>query len=625
MSWIWDETDAGKIGLSGDIAKLFRHETPKSPGVFAFGTPPAPATILAREVIQNSWDAARELRGDDPSAPQFQIEFRYRELLGEDKQSLAHALDLRSLTARIGQVDRRSVGLSPHDCLDSIDQDETPLRVLYITESGATGMYGPWQQNKSHMYLALVSLGYTEKLAGAGGTYGYGKAGLINGSRIRSVVAYTCFRERADAPGTTRRLLGMTYWGQHDIDDVNFTGIGSFSAGREGRIEPFENEEADRVANALGFELRQPSNSEQLGTSFLLVDPTVVPEDLVRAIERFWWPALHENDFVATVVDVDGSVQHPRPMRDEALRTFIDAWDVASGRREARRGEEWHSELSGPERYPTVGTLGLVADLRGWSYADQVAGPEEDGVTHKSLVALTRGPRMVVEYLEAGQSPPYIRGAFIADESVGDLLRRTEPKAHDSWRTKAEEGEVDPDAAAVADHVIKRIKQTVNNHRIRLKPPVPPPEEINLPFFNEVIRRVMSGMGTGVRQPVPDTRPISIRLEHRPLEAPGGRVKVEGSATFSLSENFEGETALAKLTITYRFLEDERVGEHAALTIRGPDGFAEEEPGVLHGRLARDREARFEFVSEPYDTNWSGRLIVNGDTWGDQTEEAALE
>ena len=72
-------------------------------------------------------------------------------------------------------------------------------------------MYGPFEGAKSKMYLALISLGYTAKAEGSGGSDGYGKAGLIRGSATRTVVAYTAFRERKDDPGVTRRLLGMTY------------------------------------------------------------------------------------------------------------------------------------------------------------------------------------------------------------------------------------------------------------------------------------------------------------------------------------------------------------------------------------------------------------------------------
>lgn len=620
MIWAWERTNAGSPGMSGDLAKIFRHEPPKAPGVFAVDAPSAAATLLAREVIQNSWDAARDLQNTDPHAPQFGIEFRFEELIGENKISFVRAFGLAELARRVEGIDRTRVGLGPEDCLDALDTDD-PLRILRVTESAASGMYGPWQQNKSHMYLALLSLGFTEKLHGTGGSYGYGKAGLINGSRIRSVVAYTCFREQESEPGVTRRLLGVTYWGPHDYEGVNHPGIATYSAGAAGAIRPFENEKADEVARSLGIGVRTAERAEDLGTTFLLIDTPIVPRDLVRAIERSWWPAILADDFVATVVDTDGSTLRPRPMQDPVLQTFFEAWEIASGR-SAPGPDAWYGRLTGPATpvsgndpmYPYVGTIGLVADLRDWSYAEHIKSAEGEEVPHRSLIALTRSPKMVVEYLEAGRAQPHIRGVFIADAAVDDVLRQAEPKTHDAWRTRAEAGEVAPQTAAVAKHVIQRIKQTVNNHRARLRPQTPPPEEVTLPFFNDIIRRVMSGMGRGVRQPVPDTRPITIRLEQE-LRVAGtsGLIELSGSAVFALSEHFDGDVAPVTISIAYRFIEDERVGDHAQLRITSPVGFVLVADGRFAGALKRGQEARFEFRSPPYDPLWSGRLIANAE------------
>lgn len=626
--WEWEKTVAGRPGMSGDLAKIFRHEEPKNPGVLAVDAPPVAATLLAREVIQNSWDAARELQESEARVPQFQIEFRFLEFQGDAKRLLVQALALDSLADRVRVIDRSKIGLGATDCLDKINEND-PVRVLQITENAASGMFGPWEQNKSHMFLALLSIGFTEKFSGAGGSYGYGKAGLINGSRIRSVIAYSCFRERDNDPGVTRRLLGVTYWGPHDFGGVNHPGIGTLSAGAAGAIRPFENEEADEIADRIGFELRIPTNPEDLGTTFLLIDTPIEPADLVRAIERSWWPAILEGDFIATVVNFDGSTLSPRPLRDPVLHTFVDAWEISMGR-SSPGPHDRRTDLTGPDtpaiggvpKYPKAGVLGLVSDLSGWSYADQTTGPDDD-VTHKSLVALTRSPRMVVEYLVVGQSPPYLRGVFIADPSVDDVLRQTEPKAHDSWQTKAEEGEIDPDAAAIARHVIQKIKQTVNNHRTKLKPPAPPPEEVDLPFFSEIMRKVMSGAGKGQPHPVPDTRPISIRLEYAPRESRSrGLIEMVGSASFALTEHFKGDSATVTLTIAYRFVEDERVGDYVGLTIRAQEGFSLIAEGVFTGVIERGHEARFEFGSAPYDPAWSGRLIVNGEVQGAPSDGA---
>ena len=48
-------TSTDRSGSSGDLAKLFRNEEVKQPGLLAVGAPTVDATIVAREVIQNSW------------------------------------------------------------------------------------------------------------------------------------------------------------------------------------------------------------------------------------------------------------------------------------------------------------------------------------------------------------------------------------------------------------------------------------------------------------------------------------------------------------------------------------------------------------------------------------------
>ncbi|MBA4156184.1 MAG: hypothetical protein H0X65_01755 [Gemmatimonadetes bacterium] len=117
-----------------------------------------------------------------------------------------------------------------------------------------------------------------------------------------------------------------------------------------------------------------------------------------------------------------------------------------------------------------------------------------------------------------------------------------------------------------------------------------------------------------MRQPVPDTRPTTIRLEHelRP-SGTSGLIKISGSAAYGLSEHFEGAVAPVTISIAYRFIEDERVGDHAPLRITSPDGFVLVAEGVFAGVLERGQEARFEFSSLPYDPVWSDRLIVNGE------------
>lgn len=620
--WTWERTDPNRSGSSGDIAKLFRHEQQKAPGILSRDAPSPAATLLAREVIQNSWDAARELQLALPNAPQFNIAFRFRRLHGTEKQALIESGDVRALAERVQELDRQQIGLRSADCLDNLDDPDAPMDVLQIVESGATGMYGPWQQDKSHMYLALVSLGYTKKLSGTGGSYGYGKAGLINGSRIRSVWAYTCFRPVPEEPHVSRRLLGMTYWGQHDYQAVSFTGFARFgeSIGNDlAVVQPFENERADQIAMSLGMDPRDPNDPGQLGTTFLLLDAAVEPSDLVRAVERSWWPALVDSDFYVKVVDYDDTPLYARPKQDAVLRTFVDAWEIAKGMSNPNQPAERLSEITMPAAgltpSRTLGMLGLVSDTAGWSYAEQPTPDAVDPIVQRSLVALTRAPKMVVEYLEAGQSPPFVRGTFIADAGVDLELLRTEPKAHDAWRSKSDDGELDPESANVASTILRKIKSTVNNHRQSLKPPVPKPDDVRLPEFNNLMQKILSGTAQGVTPPpVADARPVSILLDYEPHDAAQGRIQLSGTVKFSLSDQAEVEEALVDVGVAFRFLEEDRVAEFADVVLEQISGatFHAIDGRTFRGVLARQSQAVFRFETAPYDANWSGRLFASG-------------
>ncbi|MEQ1698531.1 MAG: hypothetical protein ABMA25_00380 [Ilumatobacteraceae bacterium] len=624
--WVWEQTDEKRSGSSGDVAKLFKNEGVKQPGPFAAAAPLAEATLMAREVIQNSWDAARELRSQlGDAAPDFQIEFEFSERVGESKRRIAQHLDLGGLKSHLNLVEtsRNKIGLGATNALDHLESD-TPLKVLTISETGTTGMYGPFKQAKSKLYLALISVGYTMKDAGSGGSYGYGKAGLIAGSAIRTVVAYTCFRERADDPGVTRRLLGMTYWGQHELGLDSFTGFARFGHHEDGWVRPFENDAADAVAASLGLKLRDPGAIEDLGTTFVVVDSEVEPEDLRTAITRNWWPAMIDDAFHPIVrrVKPDGQVEKfdLRPRKDPLLMSFIRAWELATTPQDNLVPTELRKDLG---KAPTaagsqqLGFIGLHADLGGWSYshgapAEGLTSDDDDDVSSEtSLVALVRGPRMVVEYVPyLSGKPPFLRGVFLASDEADDLLRQTEPKAHDAWETKAVEEGIDVRAPLVADAVMKKIRSTVRDFQKRLKPPPPDPGDVRLPIFQDLFKNLMTGQGRGKPKPPPAAeRDVSVNLKQSLEIAPNGRdVMLRAEAEFALSPHFREDTARVIARFSYKYLEDGASGEKCPIAVTPPKGFEAVEGGYL-GVLGRV-PVHFDIQSEPYSADWSGRLVV---------------
>ena len=108
---------------------------------------------------------------------------------------------------------------------------------------------------------------------------------------------------------------------------------------------------------------------------------------------------------------------------------------------------------------------------------------------------------MVVEYLDAGRTPPFVRGAFVASSDVDDLLRQTEPKAHDSWETDVATLGIDPAAPVVAKSILDRVRRNVRDFRDRLKPPAPLRREVHLTEFDRLLNRVLrGGQSVGARR-----------------------------------------------------------------------------------------------------------------------------
>ena len=382
--WYWEKPTTDFAGALGDVAKLIRNEHVDQPGALERQAPSQEATVFAREVIQNSWDAGDDLREQLrrehvkvglpglPDPPHFEVRFRFRETRDKEKTDLVRELGLDELARRLNRgVDRKEIGLREEDCLEVLGDPGAELPYMVMEEEAASGMYGPWVADKSKMYEALLSVGLTSGSKGKGGSYGFGKSGMVQGSAIRTVIAYSCFRARLQDPTVTRRLLGVTYWGRHDFGGESFTGWARFGNKGDGEVpRPFENEKADYIARRIGLAIRDPEVSEQLGTTFILVQPTMSPEDLVKAIERSWWPALEERSlqFGITVFEPSGTKLIPRPRQDPVLSTFIDAYEVATQSGEAGG--------IGEKKVPTdVGEIGLVSDVDGWSFAEADGRP----------------------------------------------------------------------------------------------------------------------------------------------------------------------------------------------------------------------------------------------------------
>lgn len=492
QKWTWlPANPTGGTG-GGAYSKLFRNDVLPT------------ADLLVREVIQNSWDAAASHRSRN--APPFSFRFRFDRIGGAHKKRFIAAADLQALEQqRSGLGDSRD--WPSMDVVKGIFQEEKDLEVLYLEDYGTHGMYGdPARITGSHLYKALYVLGSTSKddqLTSQGGSFGFGKSAFIGTSAVRTAIVHTRFAKVPD-DAATQRLVGFTWWGEHELGAQPFEGRAMFGIpAKEARLgaHPLVDGDAEELAQALGMPKRDDSE-ESRGSTVLLLSPEVGPEDIRDAVERYWWPALEDQLIDVSIETADGIELKPRPRLNAKLRPFLQAYGIATGTKTPRNSREeriasskWRSDAEGTK----FGTLALVIDRE---YVPSI-NDEESGLGDMATptIALIRGPKMVIEYRSFSSRLP-IRGVYIADPSIDQFLREVEPPAHNTWDNLGSL-DISERSRDVAKGVLSRIRRSVKEFAAEFAPP-PTAVVTDLPLFGDLLSRVVSG-----RVPGPTPGPVN--------------------------------------------------------------------------------------------------------------------
>lgn len=625
--WYFERPSSG-LDTGGDISKAFRGESPDLPGPLAERDPGHSARLLARELIQNAVDAHNEhedqcaARGATPGGV-LGLQFEFATLEGAELKRFTDAVDLKTMDDRADAVGSEDLHLVEHNYFDKGDTSQ-PLRVLRVHERRTTGMYGPWTQPEfgdpeRRLHSALLDFGISGKSDRAGGSYGYGKAALATASRLRMVLVYTCFVPREDDPdGISRRLLGVTYWDKHSHNNQVVKGVGIFGDPDPDRNDlgaPINDGAADALAEALGLPVRDPSKPDDLGTSFVIVDPDFDAEAMQRSIELFWWPAIRRGTVEVTVEDMDSGQQFtPRPSgHDGILQPFVTAltWlddpsaappadDPATGVFQLKPQE--HNKLNEP--LPSPGKLALLVDPEegSWSWADP---------SSPTLVALIRGTNMVIAYHEQRTGLPCARGVFNASEEADPLLRATETKAHDKWEAKRDPG-IPARARQMAEVTKTRIQDAVRTFVGDLKPSAPK-REIALEHFGTFFT---GKRGTTPARPKPTRDAWTIKIDSAYADPPPTDpefLRQDGTIKLGLSGNTKLDRARVTVELRFGASEDDSGFGTEGLTITAepPQGWTvpakqANNPASIafEGTLERGSETEFRVASAEYPASW---------------------
>ena len=593
---------------------------------------PATSEIFVRELVQNFMDA-----GDDAaeSAGLPRLTFRFVTLEGESLKALDSELKLSELAERWAAFKAESRNqVSKMRAGDLLEGEMSSLRLLVVTEENTSGMYGPWDRtdlvrdsrgreifNKMRDALLANARDAASNQAGRG-SFGEGKKAIIGISKARTLLAYSAFDPETTEDETYSRLIGVSYWPNHIINDRKHTGLGVFGDGKGSQDSdiprPFRNQEAEDFVKRFaipGLDPRGQGARALRGTSYVFIDPMITPDECLEALVRNWWPAIDRKAASFAIFDgeTELSIGDELDKRDE-LTPFRQLLDQETSIEVSR--DSWNLadsaavHVSNPKldscKGQVAGALKISIDLRpgkGFSQRD----PDKN----RSIICYVRDHMVICytsHYRDNGKDhPPFVRGVFevsVKQNPISQMhLRNSEPAVHNSWQIEADK--VGPESAKHARAVRDEIRRAVNSFKAKYEKTMPT-TEVDLPIFRELLS-VNASSGVIVPPPPPPPKsPLSLLDVQAHVEDVGGGLRVakairslQTSASASLPEY------PVQVSLSWEILGDKGVWTEWINPIETkktfvPESFSvDEATGLISGVVTKDA-AKFEFESRPY-------------------------
>ncbi|MBD8641625.1 hypothetical protein IFT71_19360 [Sphingomonas sp. CFBP 13733] len=561
----------------------------------------APASVLAREAIQNSVDAHAD------GEQKVRVEFVAKAIKGKEKAAFVAAAGLNAIGSRSDKL-----GFKEPNCISTLGDGKKALNLLFVNDHNTTGLAGDPEDSDSKFSRFLLSLGDGGKEHsehGTGGSYGFGKSVYSSNSAILTIYAYS---RTVDGSGKAMSLLfGCGYYRKHKHGDGGYTGRAWFGrdvtethAHAHQIVAPLRDGEADALAEKLGFEAR---GDDDLGTSVLIVDAVVDTAGILLGIEDWWWPRLLSNLLDIRVVDAAGDISFPRPRKREDLKPFLEAFETATGKSPADGKRTFKKPFNKFEGL-SIGNLGFVVLDR--DEKDQALVPEE----RIDAVALIRSPLMVVAYHRQWTvGTPAMAGAFFGADDIDDILRAAEPPAHDRW---------DRDARRLQDQSGRKreiVVKVLNGIRRSLKQcqgsasPPPPPRPKRLSVLERTLANFLTPSKKGPQpNPEPSTAPIHLTYDQEPrAEASGTELRLKASFNVKLKADENADSLMARVRVTCPVIEDGTTGDPIVVNLTSDVSMTDDtdRPGWKVFELTQSKPARFDCETDLYDALWTVRFV----------------
>lgn len=473
-------------------------------------------TLLAREAVQNSWDARTADGGVLFGLSGWELTEKQQQWLLDTafKKTPSEGLDLREQL-----------------------QAAHPASLLAIYDRGTRGLAGPTRADEvgpgdhANFVNLLRNVGQPPTAFRGGGTYGFGKTALFLASRTRTILVhsqvavgrkyeqrfmaaslgsqFTTQRSFSNAP---KRFTGRHWWGRKGAGNV---------------VDPLTGRDAYDAARAVGLPLFE---KDETGTTIGILLPDFdgrPPEEALRfiggAILRSFWPKMVDGPRGAGTMNFELSwnntaIAMPRPQDVPPLDGFVKAFANLNAHLAGKKIPHPPASLhpvNSQRPIKQLGTLSLVRFPPSPRLASAGVAEEDDAspFTGPSRhTALMRGPHFVVDYVE-GPPVPYehaeYAGVFMASDAAEEAFARSEPPTHDDWSPDMLDNRHDKVFVRVA---MRRIKDAMSE--FTGAPSIPRGSDGGVPLgaFSDLLGGLIPAeQGTGARH-------------NGGLEKPGGPV-----------------------------------------------------------------------------------------------------
>jgi len=354
----------------------------------------APIKSLAREVIQNSLDAADDLR-TNPVAVNFDLSY----FNNNDIPGLNDYKEILNACYHFGKNIEKTKRFF-ENALDVINRKKIP--VLRISDFNTTGLTGAGEEGLNNWNNLIKGNGVSNKHVGAGGSFGIGKQAPFACSNLRTVFYVTKDENGVEAFQGNAKLITHKKANGKKTQGTGYYGI------KNGN-KPVLN------FNDLPGEFYQREN---VGTDiyiFAFIENDSWMENIIKSVLEHFLVAIYRNDLIVNVGD--------KKIDSNNLENFINEYISDDS---DYYGDKYYKTLVSDEKFIfEEKNFENLGDLKFYLLPNK---------NFPKRVAMVRDTGMKIFDKGHFRTPKKFAGVFMAEgENLNELLRKMEPPSHDAW------------------------------------------------------------------------------------------------------------------------------------------------------------------------------------------------